>query len=165
MLEQIYFAAGIVASISVVASLIFVGMQLRYSADQQRIATAAGYYEIFSDHFKVIENPEMVDLFLRGLDNSWDEFNEAERTKLNVFYTMITRGYQVMHYQASKNVFEHDFWEHTQLHLKDHLGSRYYRDFWSARRRHFPDAFQNLMDRLIEEGPSGPLLILDKEKS
>jgi hypothetical protein len=62
---------------------------MRYSADQQRVATAEGYYEMFSDHFKVIEKPEMVDLFLRGLEGGWDEFGVSERTKLNVFNTII----------------------------------------------------------------------------
>jgi hypothetical protein len=57
-----------------------------------------------------------------------------------------------MHYQASKNVFEPEFGEHTQLHLQDHLGSRYYREFWTARRRHFPEEFQKLVDRLICAG-------------
>lgn len=161
MLEQLYFVSGIVASIAIVASLVFVGLQLRYAADQQRIATAAGYYEIFSDHFRIVENPEIIQLFLRGRDNGWETFNDEERTRLNVFYTMVTRGYQVMHYQASKKVFERDFWEHTQVHLADHLGSRYYRDFWAARRRHFPKAFQAVMDGLIETGPSGDLLALD----
>ena len=161
MLEQLYFIASIIASLAVTASLIFVGLQLRYAANQQRIATAAGYYEIFSDHFRVVENPAVIKLFLRGLDHGWESFNEEERTKLNVFYTMITRGYQVMHYQASKNVFEKDFWEHTQVHLADHLGSRYYRDFWAARRRHFPKAFQDMMDGLIAAGPAGDLLTLE----
>jgi hypothetical protein len=160
MLEQIYFLSGIIASVAIIASLVFVGLQLRNSADQQRIATAAGYYEIFRDHFRAIENPEIIPLFLRGLDHGWESFNDEERTKLNLYYTMVTRGYQVMHYQASKKVFERDFWEYTQVHLADHLGSRYYRDFWAARRRHFPKAFQAVMDGLIEAGPSGDLLTL-----
>ncbi|MEQ8432927.1 MAG: hypothetical protein RIA71_01685 [Oceanicaulis sp.] len=163
MLEQLYYLSGVVASLAIVASLVFVGLQLRYAADQQRTATAAGYYEIFRDHFKCVENPEIIGLFLRGLDKGPDTFTKEDRVKLNLYYTMLTRGYQVMHYQASKKVFEADFWEHTQAHLADHLDSRYYREFWGARQRHFPETFQILMNRLIEEGPSGPLLKLDDD--
>lgn len=157
-LEDFYFLAGIVSSAAVVASLIFVGVQLRHSANQQRIATAAGYYDFFRDHMKTLEEASLVDLFLRGLENGPESFEPAERTKLNVFYTMLTRGYQVMHYQAQKKVFEEDFWRHTQNHFRDHLASTYYQAFWKARRHHFPPGFRSLVEELIEAGPTAPLL-------
>lgn len=157
-LEQVYFLAGIISSIAVVASLIFVGFQLRYAANQQKIATAVGYYDIFRDHMKILSDAGMVDLFLRGLDHTPDTFAAADRTRLNVFYTMITRGYQVMHYQAEKKVFEEDFWLHSQKHFRDHLVSKYYQAFWAARQHHFPPRFRDVVDALIEAGPTAPLL-------
>ncbi|GGB78709.1 MULTISPECIES: hypothetical protein [Henriciella] len=160
-LEQTYFLAGIISSIAVIASLIFVGFQLRHSANQQRIATAVGYYDIFRDHMKILSEAGMVDLFLRGLEQGADEFEPAEKTRLNVFYTMVTRGYQVMYYQARKKVFEEDFWQHSQNHFRDHLASRYYQSFWTARRHHFPHDFRKLVDGLIEAGPTAPLLEME----
>lgn len=157
-LEEIYFFAGVVSSVAVVASLIFVGFQLRHSANQQRIATAVGYYDIFRDHMKLLGEVGMVDMFLRGLDQEAEAFEEADRTRLNVFYTMVTRGYQVLHYQAEKKVFEEDFWKHTQNHFRDHLASKYYQSFWKARCHHFPPDFRSLVDSLIELGPTAPLL-------
>ena len=98
-LEQIYFAAGIISSLAVIASLVFVGLQLRHTANQQRIVAAVGYYDIFRDHMKIMSDTGMVDLFLRGLSEGPESFEPADRTRLNVFYTMVTRGYQVLHYQ------------------------------------------------------------------
>ena len=160
-LEQLYFVAGIISSVAVIASLIFVGFQLRHSADQQRIAAAVGYYDIFRDHMKILSEAGMVDLFLRGRDTDPQEFEAAERTRLNVFYTMVTRGYQVMHYQARKKVFEEDFWLHSQNHFRDHLASKYYQGFWKARRHHFPPGFRELVDGLIKAGPTAPLLEME----
>lgn len=157
-LEQVYFIAGVVSSLAVVASLLFVGLQLRHSAKQQRIATAAGYYEIFRDHMKLVENPQLTELFIRGLDSGWDTFTDTERTTLSIFYTMITRGYQVMHYQEQNRVFEPDFWIYTQEHFRDHLVSKFYQDFWRYRRHHFPTEFQKLVDELIRKGPTAPIL-------
>ncbi len=157
-LEHIYFLSGIISSVAVIASLIFVGFQLRHSANQQRIATAASYYDFFRDHMKTLEEATLVDLFLRGLETGPEGFEPAERTKLNVFYTMLTRGYQVMHYQAGKKVFEEDFWLHTQNHFRDHLASTYYQAFWAARCHHFPPSFRDLVDGLIQAGPTAPLL-------
>lgn len=157
-LEQFYFIAGIVSSVAVIASLIFVGFQLRHAANQQRIETASGYYDIFRDHMKILSEAGMVDLFLRGLETAPDAFEAADRTRLNVFYTMVTRGYQVLHYQAGKKVFEEDFWRHTQNHFRDHLASKYYQGFWAARKHHFPPAFRELVEALIKAGPTAPLL-------
>lgn len=157
-LEEFYFIAGIVSSVAVIASLIFVGFQLRHAANQQRIETASGYYDIFRDHMKILAEAGMVDLFLRGLETAPDAFEAADKTRLNVFYTMVTRGYQVLHYQAEKQVFEEDFWRHTQNHFRDHLASKYYQGFWAARRHHFPLGFRDLVDALIKAGPTAPLL-------
>ena len=157
-LEQAYFLAGIVSSVAVIASLIFVGVQLRHAANQQRIESASGYYDIFRDHMKILSEAGMVDLFLRGLDHAPETFGAADRTRLNVFYTMVTRGYQVMHYHAGKNVFEADFWRYTQNHFRDHLASKYYQGFWTARRHHFPPGFRGLVDELVASGPTAPLL-------
>ncbi len=157
-LEQIYFMAGIISSLAVIGSLVFVGAQLRHSANQQRIASAVGYYDIFRDHMKILTEVGMVELFLRGLEKGPGAFEAAERTKLNVFYTMLTRGYQVMHYQAEKKVFEEDFWLHSQNHFRDHLASEYYRSFWRARQHHFPPGFRVVVEALIEAGPTAPLL-------
>ena len=157
-LEETYFLAGIVSSVAVIASLIFVGVQLRHATNQQRIDSASGYYDFFRDHMKILSEAGLVDLFLRGLDHPPDAFDPDERTRLNVFYTMLTRGYQVLHYQAEKKVFEKDFWLHTRNHFQDHLASKYYQGFWQARKHHFPPDFQRLVDTLIAAGPTAPLL-------
>lgn len=157
-LEQAYLLAGILSSAAVVVSLIFVGVQLRHSTGQQRISSAVGYYYIFRDHMKILSETNMVNLFLRGLGQGPEEFEAADRTRLNVFYTMVTRGYQVMHYQAEKKVFEEDFWLRSQNHFRDHLASKYYHGFWKARCHHFPPGFRRMVDGLIESGPTAPLL-------
>lgn len=157
-LEQAHLLAGILSSAAVVVSLIFVGVQLRHSAGQQRITSAVGYYDIFRDHMKILSEADMVNLFLHGLNHGPEEFEAADRTRLNVFYTMVTRGYQVMHYQAEKKIFEEDFWVHSQNHFRDHLASKYYQGFWKARCHHFPPGFRKMVDGLIESGPTAPLL-------
>lgn len=152
-LEQVYFIAQIVAAVALVASLVFVGMQMRQSALQQRIATAAGYYDIFRDHMKIMESPELVEAFLRSFEGGTAALTPAEQVKLNVFYTMVIRGYQVLHHHAQQKIFDNDFWEHTQLHLADQLASKYYQEFWALRRHHFTSDFQELVDGLIRTGP------------
>lgn len=157
-LESIYFVTGIVASAAVVVSLVFVGVQLRHAANQQKISTAAIYYEIFRDHYKAFEDPVLVDIFYRGLTGGWTALEERERSRLSLLYTVVTRGYQIMHYQAEKGVVEPEFWTYTQNHFRDNLASKFYQDYWQIRRHHFPPNFQAVVDELIALGPTAPLM-------
>lgn len=164
-LETLYFLAGILASLAVVVSLVFVGFQLRHAANQQRIATAAGYYDFFRDHMKAFEDPVLVEIFYRGMEGGWEALEPHERARLSVLYTMVTRGYQVMHYQARMGVFEPDFWKYTQNHFRDNLISKFYLDYWRIRRHHFPPDFQAMVDEMIELGPTAALMPLHGDGS
>ena len=155
-LEQVYFLAQIFASIAVVVSLIFVGLQLRHNTEQMRISAATGYFEIYRDHLAGAMDEEWTRLFIKGFDD-FDSLTLVERTRLCANYALMTRGYQVLHYQARKKIFDDELWENTQNHLADLLTSKAYQYFWTTRRHHFNPSFQAFVDDLIATRPAKPL--------
>jgi hypothetical protein len=163
-LEQAYLIAQIIASVAVVVSLIFVGFQLRHNAEQMRITASSGYYEIYRDHMLGATNPELIDLHLRG-NETFDTFTLIETGRLFSYYAVITRGYQILHYQARKKVFDDELWENTQNHLADLLLSQAYQHFWTTRKHHFNSSFQVFVDDLIAHHPKRALFSQDKQKS
>jgi hypothetical protein len=163
-LEQAYLIAQILASIAVVVSLIFVALQLRHNSEQMRIAASTGYYEIYRDHMLGATNPELIDLHLRG-NETFDTFTLIETGRLFSYYAVITRGYQILHYQASKKVFDDELWENTQNHLADLLLSQAYLHFWTTRRHHFNPSFQDFVDDLIANHPKRKLFNADVQKN
>jgi hypothetical protein len=70
MLESLYFFAQIIAAIAIVASLVFVGLQIRASTKDQRLTRAnedADNYSRFQ--ILLIENPEFRDIWVKGADD------------------------------------------------------------------------------------------------
>jgi len=161
-LEQIYFFAQIIASIAVVVSLIFVGLQLRHNAEQMRIAASTGYYEIYREHMAGALNAEWAGIFIKGFED-FESLTPVECTRLFANYAVITRGYQVLHYQAKKKVFDDELWENTQNHLADLLVSQAYQHYWATRKHHFNSSFQGFVDDLIANRPKQHLFTADKQ--
>ncbi|MDQ7018569.1 MAG: hypothetical protein Q9M33_05320 [Robiginitomaculum sp.] len=155
-LEQAYLIAQILASIAVVVSLIFVGLQLRHNSEQMRIAASTGYYEIYRDHMVGVNSKEFTNLFIKGFEGI-DALDLCERTQLYAFFAVMTRGYQILHYQFRKKVFDKELWENTQNHLADFLLSKAYQEFWLTRRHHFNPSFQAFVDDLIANRPAHSL--------
>jgi len=156
-IETLYFLTQIIAAIAMIASLIFVGFQLRQNTEQIRIASVESYYNILSDHLSdTINNPELSELFNRGYNDA-DGLNTLEKNKLFNLYAKITRGYQVLHYQYKKNAFDTEFWDSAQNHLADLLLSKIYVEFWASRRHHYNGEFQELINNLISDHPKQPI--------
>ncbi len=155
-LEQAYLIAQILASIAVVVSLVFVGLQLRHNSEQMRIAASTGYYEIYRDHMVGVTSTEFTNLFIKGFEGA-ELLDLCERTQLYAFFAVMTRGYQILHYQFRKKVFDKELWENTQNHLADFLLSKAYQKFWQTRRHHFNPSFQAFVDDLIANRPAHEL--------
>ena len=156
-IEQVYFIAQIIAAIAMIASLIFVGFQLRQNTEQVRIASVQTYYDISTGHLVyMINRPELVEIFLKGFANL-DKLTVIERTRLYALYSQITKGYQVLQYQHSKKVLDTELWESAQNHLADILVSDTYLEFWKTRKHHYNIKFQEYIDDLIKNRPSQQL--------
>lgn len=155
-LEQASALAQIFAAVAIVPSLVFVGLQLHANTRQMRIATAAGYYDIYRDHMLPATSQDFADIFQRSFSGQ-EDLNEVDRVRLNSYFAVFTRGYQVLHYQAAQNVFDATFWDGAQNHFADLLASRGFQQYWATRRHHFNPAFQAFTDDLIANRPKMPI--------
>ena len=153
-IETLYFLTQIVAAIAMIASLIFVGFQLRQNTEQVRIASVQTYYDIMRDHLDpAVNNPEFMEIFLKGFVDL-DKLTVIERSRLYAYYSQTTKGYQVLHFQHGKKVLENELWESAQNHLADMLVSEAYLEFWKTRKHHYNIKFQEFVDDLIETRPA-----------
>lgn len=155
-LEQAAAIAQIFAAVAIVPSLVFVGLQLHANTHQMRISTAAGYYDIYRDHMLPATSQDFAEIFQRSFAGQ-EDLNEVERVRLNSYFAVFTRGYQVMHYQADQKVFDAAFWQGAQNHFADLLASRGFQQYWATRRHHFNPDFQAFTDELIANRPKKPI--------
>ena len=67
-LENLYFCSQVVAAIAIIASLIFVGLQVRQSTTTSRAAAAQAFSQQYSDLNHMLLHADVREIFVRGLD-------------------------------------------------------------------------------------------------
>ena len=66
MLEQAYYVSGVVAAVAVIASLLFVGFQIRKSSEQARLANWNSVISGLREHKRRTDSPHIADLIVQG---------------------------------------------------------------------------------------------------
>ena len=111
-LENINFLVQIAAGLTVVASLIYVGIQIRLNtratqlAAVQSVQSALGRTEEL-----IIQDQSFAEILKHGLTASAKELTDTDRIRLNVFYRHSLRTYQSAYYQYTKSALERSVWE------------------------------------------------------
>ena len=161
-LETIYYIGQTIAVVAILASLIFVGKQMR---DGNRLARAQMHQQI-SDGFTQL---------LTGLDIHEDDFYEAMHDakiyrglsrgmaeKFNAFMLATWKYYENVYYQHKHGFVANEYWRSTTkfitvLVLRD--GVRFW---WEGRKATFAQEFVDYVDSL--EAPDMPLDMKQAEK-
>jgi hypothetical protein len=109
-LETIYFLSGIVAAAGVIASLVFVGLQMRQNTKAIRLASATNYQSSLGDlEFFIAREAEFADLLEKG--RTGQALTPTEELRLSVFYSNVLRIWQNLHVQYVEGVLEPELWQ------------------------------------------------------
>ena len=105
-LEAASYLSQIVAVVAVLASLVFVGYQIR----QNTRALKATSHHAITDSFNAINNliysdPRLARLWRLGLAGA-DELNEDERTSVSFMMLANMRIFETLHYQYSNGTLD-----------------------------------------------------------
>ena len=151
MLSQISAIADLLAATGVIASLIFVGLEIRHNTIISRAATLqqnAAYWQAF---FAMAGDPKYGKSFAKGAaareELSGDEFGQ--------FFFMcraIFMGCENQHYQYRKRMIDEDEYEGYTATIREQIVSQPgVRAMWSVVRHTYGAQFQSFLDKLVEE--------------
>lgn len=114
---------GLIAAFAVVASLVFVGFQVRHSANAAQASVRQAVSESVIDLAKLRLN-EPVRQALRK-DQAGDAIDETERELLGAYFTVFWRTNENAFYQFRKGLLEADEWRsHRQVVQSTLINSR-----------------------------------------
>jgi hypothetical protein len=156
-LQDIYFVTEIVGGIAIVASLIFVALQVRQNTEAMRAAAI----ERHADHFRalnlpVIESAEFAEILVRGLRNL-DDLTEIERVRFIASMTASIRGWEAMFLVHERGALDRDVWRTSSETFKSVFAHPGALSYWRIRRFTFSPGFQAYVEELIQEGGAQPL--------
>lgn len=147
----------ILGAIGVVASLFYVGRQVKQSSRATREQT----FESIANTLNVTANsaaqdPVLLYIMLRGTGN--EELNPLEKTRYSAVIWSLIRTVHSAHYQVQLGLLEEDRLNSVVGFTSVHIASDTGRALWgSVKTRHDKD-FQTYVDRLIESADSDSVL-------
>ncbi len=144
--------AETVSAIGVIASLLYVGYQIR---ENTVAAERSNARQTASDHARVIlsfvENEEMADLRLRGLDDL-ESLSTVERYRFDLGMSVWLETIEQAFADAQIGKFSEDLLVEYRNRLALIVDTPGGRLWWTTRKSWLSPSFRNVVDRVLEEG-------------
>lgn len=157
-LESISQFVGVIANIAVIASLIFVALQVRMGVKMLRDAAIRNHNEKHQSISRAMfENPQLAELWARGSKDGIAGLTDAERAQFVNFYMYVLRVWEELYHQQRGGMMDNALWAANVRILRDTYPLRGAMDAWKVRRHLFTEEFQDFYERFAGEGEAQPL--------
>lgn len=145
-LETIYYITQIVAVLAVVVSLVFVGMQLRQSAEQTRqntraIRAAASFeamhsWATFNEHaLSWSDQQRALVVATARPDKTWDDFSSDEQILMMVFYRALFQKLEGQFYMYQYGSLDKELWEGRRDWAAGVIRAPFLRELWEREKK------------------------------
>lgn len=160
-LEVAYFISQIVAAVALVASLAFVGIQLRQNTKSLHAATSTAHTQLLIQ----------LGLFAGGTDDAahiWkaglqglDQLNENERVRFTVFLSTLMRFFEASRVQWLHGQLDKEHWHSVEQQVKGLATQPGVKAWWRVRSHWHSEEFRNWFESI--EGVPGDFLFYGEQ--
>ena len=144
--EAIATIAEIVGAAGVIASLIYLAVQIRQSTKVARAETTKDLY--------LASRAAIMDIAANdSLAKIWADIREFENVDVGrryAFYQSFFRLYELQFNLAGQGLLDKDIAQSYMLIIRMFAGTKYFPDYWQKARREFNDSFAAYVDEQIE---------------
>lgn len=147
-LETIYYIGQTVAVIGILASLIFVGIQIRQNTEQSKAAAAEAAHRSFLDWY-YSQTPETAAIFTKG-EAGLEKLSRAERYQYFAIAMPLLMNIQEAQLKWTEGALVEDRWRFWDKFASGIVISPPIETVWLERRFMFSDAFQTYFDEMIK---------------
>jgi len=153
-LEAIYFISQIAAAVGVMASLIFVGLQIRHGTAQAKADAAEAAHRSFVDWY-YSQTPEMAAVFVKA-NEDFEGLSAEDRFVTFTIAMPILMNLQEAHIKWVEGTLAEERWRFWDEFATIILVPPIVGKIWEARRMMFSDVFQRYFDSKIEQRGNVP---------
>ena len=146
--EAIGSIAELLGAMGVIASLLYLSMQIRQGANASRLATShsiATAARQWTDPMQA--DPDLARIFQLGTEDI-DSLDERERARFVVFCFSFLRMFEDIHFQFENGALDAGLWEGYKTHYGAYCKSPGFQHYWKLRRDAFRPAFREFIDSL-----------------
>lgn len=137
----------ILGAFAVVASLVYLALQIR---TQNREARAASVHQVmheYSSAISVLFEPEMADIWISAMED-FDSLSPSQRIRFIVYLTVVVRSFEDAYFQWREGRLDDDVWRALLTPLLDAKSIGAFDRFWELRRYQFRVEFADYLDTL-----------------
>ena len=133
--EAIGAGAEVVGAFCVIASLIYLAIQIRQNTESVRMASHQGLADQFQQkNLTVLQDAEVSDILMRGMQDPLS-LSELERFRFELFLMALFRTYEELFQLSSKGLVDEDLWECREQAMMHWLSQDFVKAWWSSEKR------------------------------
>lgn len=147
-LELIATVSSIVASLAVIASLVFVGIQLRQSGLSTRMMTAQINTQIMIENFgRLIDHPDIAAIFAG--ERGPEDITPGERLRIGNVFASTFRHMEMLHMHQRYGIHEQEMWQASEARLQERIEIPIIRSWWETSKHSYAPSFVAYVDHRI----------------
>jgi len=135
-----------VGSIGVLASLIYLAIQIKHNTEAERTST---YQSIVSEfghlNQSMAADPELTVLYVRAMED-FEGLDPSERARMSQVFFMIFRYFENMFYQWRKGYLEEELWTGWKRLMLTYFARPGSQSWWQIRRDVFSAPFVTFLE-------------------
>jgi len=154
-LESIYYIGQTIAVIALIASLIFVGLQMRQQNKQDRLEAVRQLGVLFKIWSQItMDDRERAEIFIDGLTQGLDNLDDVSKGRFSASLQLILRHWEIVFYYHNEGHLRDELWISNENAMAPMTIGKGFRQYWSIRRDWYSPQFSDYLDRVIEK--TGP---------
>jgi len=155
-LEQLAFLAQIISAAVVVASLIFVGYQLKHAAAAIRVAASQAHLENYTELAKsVIDSGEFARIWRVGLAEP-KSLKEDEWVRFVAYANALFRLYEISLVQWTNGRLDEEHWRTVERQVAEFWRMPGLQGAWKARGHGFSAPFREWFENYVPKVETPP---------
>jgi hypothetical protein len=137
---------GIVQTIAVVVSLIYLAIQVKESTKATKGATYQSIISAWAElESRISQDDEVARIYKLGITNL-DKLNENEFTRLNELIRSFFNLYENLYYQYKNKLLEEKLWAGWCLNMRNDLQKKGAADWWNSKSHLYSKSFREYVN-------------------
>jgi len=151
--EALGAIANVLAAIGVIATLIYLSIQIRQNTKAVRSSSIQNLVQNFSTTAQAaVENEQIIPLLLKG-NAGVDALTEVERARLHFWFIMTFRRFEGVYFQRDLGIVDADVIDGFERSHLAVLASKGAQDWWATSKGIFHSGFVRYVEQLLEKHP------------
>ena len=141
-LEQAYYIGELFGVVAVVASLLYLGIQIRQNTKSIRLSTLHDNTTLWVSIMSMVgQSQEASDLWYKGLQD-YENLSDREKTRFIIFMGTSMRVISEQLFQWQEGAIDKNIWQGMKATIDDLVQTAGFKGYWKVRQHQFSESFQ-----------------------